>query len=237
MELVRSLELDRRTLVLGAATTATIGTLGVVAAPDAEAAYPTLRRGSSGPAVVTLQKKLNALGYWCGTADGGFGHLTQQAVWALQKAAGLSRTGVVASGTWSALNRGVRPARRTTTGSAIEVNKARQLMLVVRDGRLQYILNTSTGSGERYYSGGTWRTARTPTGSFRVYRRYSAGWQTGPLGSLYRPAYFYGGYAIHGSTSIPPYPASHGCCRLSTRAMDKLWREGWVPIGRRVRIY
>ncbi|HYN28935.1 MAG TPA: L,D-transpeptidase family protein [Dermatophilaceae bacterium] len=238
MELTRSVDVDRRTLVLGAATAAAVGTIGVVGAPDAEAVtYPTLRRGSRGSSVLTLQRRLNALGYWCGTADGSFGRLTQQAVWALQKAAGIPRTGVVASRTWSALNRRVRPAKRTTSGSALEVNKSRQLLLVVQDGRLKYILNTSTGSGERYYSGGAWHTARTPTGRFRIYRRISSGWHRAPLGMLYRPVYFTGGYAIHGSTSIPPYPASHGCCRLSTAAMDVLWREGRVPIGRRVRVY
>jgi len=26
--------------------------------------------------------------------------------------------------------------------------------------------------------------------------------------------YFTGGYAIHGTPSVPPYPASHGCVRI-----------------------
>jgi lipoprotein-anchoring transpeptidase ErfK/SrfK len=28
---------------------------------------------------------------------------------------------------------------------------------------------------------------------------------------MWRPNYFYGGYALHGSTSVPTYAASHGC--------------------------
>ena len=31
---------------------------------------------------------------------------------------------------------------------------------------------------------------------------------------MYRPNYFYGGYAVHGMTSVPAYPASHGCVRM-----------------------
>lgn len=238
MERLGIVEVDRRSLLVGAAATAAVGTIALLGAPDAEAVtYPTLRRGSTGSAVVTLQRKLSALGYWCGTADGHFGPLTQQAVWALQKAAGLTRDGVVGPATWSALLRGARPSRRTTSGTAMEINIGRQLCLLVSSGVLRTILNTSTGSGERYYSGGAWHTAITPRGSYRIYRRYSSGWQSGPLGDLYRPVYFYRGYAVHGSTSIPPYPASHGCCRVSTKAMDMMWAQGWVPIGRRVWTY
>ena len=48
-----------------------------------------LQYGDSGPAVRELQVHLNILGYWLGTPNGYFGDSTQQAVWALQKAAGL----------------------------------------------------------------------------------------------------------------------------------------------------
>ena len=46
------------------------------------------------------------------------------------------------------------------------------------------------------------------------------GMDISPLGQLWRPRYYYGGYAIHGSDSIPPYPVSHGCVRLSYPAID-----------------
>ena len=41
-----------------------------------------------------------------------------------------------------------------------------------------------------------------------------------PLGSLYRPLYFHLGWAVHGSTSVPGYPASHGCVRTSYADQD-----------------
>jgi N-acetylmuramoyl-L-alanine amidase len=228
----------RRQVVAGLASGAFIGAVQLMGPEAATAAVrPVLRRGSSGSAVLTLQRRLNALGYWCGRADGVFGHLTQQAVWALQKVAGLSRDGVVGALTWAALDAGRRPTPRYRSGTLIEVDKRRQIVMVVVSGTLRFTLNTSTGSGARYYSGGTWKTAYTPTGTFSIYSRYTSGWQSGPLGSMWRPAYWYKGWALHGSTSIPPYPASHGCVRVSTAGMDLLYAQGLVPVGRRIVVY
>ena len=225
---------SRRALLLG------VGTLGAglaLGSGAATAAPPTLRRGSRGSAVSSLQRRLTALKYWCGTADGSFGHLTQQAVFALQKAAGLGRDGVVGPKTYRALDAGTQPSRRITSGIGFEVDLRKQIIIATTGGALAYILNTSTGSGERYYSGGRWKTATTPRGSFSMYSLYSRGWQNGPLGNLYRPGYYDRGWAIHGSTSIPTYPASHGCCRISVGASDMLWRSSWFAKGRRVLVY
>ena len=67
--------------------------------PDTEPPPPkprtSLVRGDSGPKVLALQQRLKELGYWLGAPDGSFGSLTQQAVWAFQKSAGLRRDGVV----------------------------------------------------------------------------------------------------------------------------------------------
>ena len=92
----------------------------------------------------------------------------------------------------------------------------------------------ATGSGAWYYSRGRWARAITPTGRFRICWRYN-GWQPGPLGSMYRPNYFYGGYAVHGMISVPAYPASHGCVRMTVPAMDRMWSSLWV--GMPVAIY
>ena len=73
--------------------------------------------------------------------------------------------------------------------------------------------------------------AVTPAGLFKVTRERPEGWWEGDLGKIYRPKYFVGGIAIHGMTSVPNYPASHGCVRLSTQAMDFVWDSGLVPVG------
>lgn len=227
----------RRDVLTGLGAGVLVGLAQTMGAAEAVAARPVLRRGSTGSAVVTLQRRLSTLGYWCGSVDGSFGHLTQQAVWAVQKVAGLTRDGVVGPLTWAALDAGRRPTPRYPSGTHLEVDKARQILMVVVSGALSMTLNTSTGSGERYYSDGRWKTAYTPTGTYSIYSRYTSGWQTGPLGSMWRPAYWYKGWALHGSSSIPPYPASHGCVRVSTSAMNTLYSRGLVPIGRRIIIY
>lgn len=66
-------------------------------------AMPMLGLGSTEEEVKTLQKKLNALGYDCGEADGVFGQNTLNAVIAFQTANGLTADGMVGAQTWAAL--------------------------------------------------------------------------------------------------------------------------------------
>ncbi len=193
----------------------------------------SLIRGDQGPKVLALQRRLSELGYWLGEPDGSFGSLTQQAVYALQKSAGISRDGIVGPRTKRALERGVRP-RVTLSGDGVEIVLERQLLVVVRDGRASIILNTSTGNGEEYTSTGGYRTiATTPRGGFTVYRAVD-GPLTNSLGQLWRPRFFHRGFAVHGSPNIPPYAASHGCARLSNAAIDMIWARDLMPIGTRV---
>ena len=193
----------------------------------------TLVRGDSGPKVLVLQQRLKALGYWLGTPDGKFGSLTQQAVWAFQKSAGLERDGVVGPKTLKALAAGIRP-RATLSGDGVEIDLDRQILLVVRGGAVRTILNTSTGSGEEYTStSGNRAIATTPRGSFTVYRAVDDT-VTNSLGQLWRPRFFHRGIAVHGSGNIPPWPDSHGCARLSNAAINMIWGADLMPIGSRV---
>jgi N-acetylmuramoyl-L-alanine amidase len=43
------------------------------------------------------------------------------------------------------------------------------------------------------------------------------------------------GYALHGSTSVPTYAASHGCVRVTVPAMNRVWPR--LFIGERVYVY
>jgi peptidoglycan hydrolase-like protein with peptidoglycan-binding domain len=198
------------------------------------AAMPTLRQGSRGPAVVTLQQKLTALRYDVGPIDGVFGDSTLHGVVAFQKVQGIGRDGIVGPTTWGKLTAPHRPAPRYRLPStSLEVDLTRQVVYLTQQDSVLRILDASTGSGQRYYSGG-WQVAVTPTGRFAISRRYNV-WQNGPLGWMYKPNYFYRGYAVHGSTSVPPYPASHGCVRVTTQAMDRLWPS--LRIGMPVAVY
>lgn len=72
--------------------------------------YPTIRRGSQGTAVVTLQTKLLSFGYTIGKADGIFGEKVENAVQALQRSNNLEDDGVVGPKTWEAIN-ATKPAK------------------------------------------------------------------------------------------------------------------------------
>jgi peptidoglycan hydrolase-like protein with peptidoglycan-binding domain len=183
-----------------------------------------LRSGKSGPAVLALQQQLTALGYWLGPANGAYGSLTEQAVMAFQKANGLDRDGNAGPTTLAALTHAARLAPAGADG--IDIDLARQILMVVQGGQVVWVFNTSTGKPS------------TPTdpGDFAVTRQVDA-MDHAPLGDLWRPKYFNGGDAIHGSTYIPGYAASHGCARVSNGAIDFLWASGLLPIGTPVHVH
>lgn len=192
--------------------------------------------GMSGPQVLAIQQRLQSLGYWVGTPDGTFGDATQQAVYALQKAAGIGRDGVVGPVTQAALDQGVVPHPHSTSGFVVEVDLEDQLVMLVKDGALQAVLNTSTGGGYTYTSDGVTAVADTPTGQFQLYREVD-GMVVDSLGQLWRPKFFEAGFAIHGDSYVPPYPVSHGCVRVSNEAIDWIWSQGLMPIGTTVSVY
>ncbi|EFC80197.1 L,D-transpeptidase family protein [Parafrankia sp. EUN1f] len=198
---------------------------------------PILRPGATGPEILELQRQLMTAGYWLGTPDGTFGLLTQQAVLAVQKTAGIGLDGLVGPATRAAIARGVRPDARSTQGFVLEVDKGRQLLKIVRDGHVETTLNTSTGTEQIYYHDGVQYLADTPPGTWRMFRQVN-GVDHGSLGDLYRPKYFHAdGIAIHGYASVPARAASHGCVRVTNAAMDWLWSSGNAEIGTTVLVY
>jgi peptidoglycan hydrolase-like protein with peptidoglycan-binding domain len=192
--------------------------------------------GSAGPQVLAIQQQLSTLGYWLGTPDGHFGGTTQQAVFAIQKAAGLPRSGVVDAATMAAVNAGTKPKPVSTTGHVIEVDLARQLVLIVTNGHLDGVLNTSTGGGYVYYDHGVRNVAITPTGHFATFSQVD-GTRVSSLGVLWRPKFFVGGIAIHGDGYVPAHPVSHGCVRVTDAAINWIWATNSDPIGTPVWVY
>ncbi len=218
-------------------TTAAPATAAPTSVPVAEPASTTLRRGDAGPEVLALQERLAAIGYWLGPADGSFGSLTRQAVLALQGAAGLARDGVVGPSTREALDAGTLPEPRSDRGAVTEIDRDAGLISFVRDGQVQLALHTSTGTFKRYTHEGRRLLADTPEGRFTVTWAHD-GWRDGALGRLYRPRYFHpDGIAVHGYPSVPAYPASHGCARVTNEAMDMVWARDLMPRGSEVWVY
>jgi peptidoglycan hydrolase-like protein with peptidoglycan-binding domain len=230
---------ERTTTTTAPTTTTTAPTTTVppttTTLPPDPAADGTLRLGEEGDAVLALQQRLVELGYWMGEPDGNYGQLTRQAVMAFQKVEGLGRDGVAGPITQERLAAAGRPVPRG--GGGLEIDLARQVLFVVEGGRVTWAINTSTGNGEAYTSSsGAEARAVTPPGQFSIQRQID-GLREAPLGTLYRPKYFNGGIAVHGSGSIPANPASHGCARVTNSAMDMLWASGVAEIGTPVWVY
>ena len=199
----------------------------------------------SGPSTQASQKKLLELGFWLADPNGKFDDTTAQAVMAFQKYFQLRPTGNINAATAYLLERITTPAVATAKeGTLAEVDKSRQLLFLVQDGITTYVMNASTGDDRAYEEpdGNTpgvmiKGTAVTPVGSFKIDRERPDGWWIGDLGQIYRPKYFSGGVAIHGSMSVPAYPASHGCVRVTVKAMDFIWENDILPRGTEVFVY
>jgi len=204
------------------------------AAQIRETAFPDLKRGSSGVLVSELQKSLEAKGFRPGNTDGTFGRGTQQAVLAFQKHHGLERDGVFRSEHWEMLD--ITPTVRwRSLPDRIEVDLGRQVLYLVEDNRVTQVLPISSGNGGTYTDFyGNPAKATTPEGRFRFYSQRSYNHES-YLGWMYKPYYFRGGYAIHGSPSVPAYPASHGCIRVTNSDMD--WLRQHLDIGMTIYVY
>jgi len=126
---------------------------------------------------------------------------------------------------WKKLDRArtIKP-RKTTPSLHIEIDKTRQILSVVKNGKTYGVIPVSTGA-----------TGNTPVGTFHIlWKAPATGTWLGP-GVLYRTMDFYGNFAIHGYDPCPPYPASHGCVREPMWFADWTYNQSYV--GEEVDIY
>jgi hypothetical protein len=190
----------------------------------------TLRRGSTGGEVLGLQQRLATLGYDPGAQNGTFGKETQFAVFAFQKVQGMGPSGEVTPDVRAALDNPVRPVVLVPElgPDHVEVDLGRQLMTIYRGGSPALITVISSGNNQRYCVKRRCAYAVSPRGTFAIGRKVR-GWETSPLGRLYNSAYFYRGFALHGSQSVPLYPASHGCIRVPMHSAG--WFQRILPTG------
>ena len=187
--------------------------------------------GTNGAKVEALQDRLRQLGFDPGPTDATFGPATERAVWAFEKfildTAFDAVTGVVTPATWLQMNEpiSVRP-RRSGPDVHLEILLAQQVAVLYEGDEPRLITHISSGSGDEWCDvvtvddddgteseQGICGVAVTPGGVFHFERRFE-GWRNSKLGRLYNPVYFNYGIAVHGSSNVPAYPASHGCVRI-----------------------
>lgn len=186
--------------------------------------------------VAAVQQRLTDLKYYAGGVDGRPGPVLTAAVMAFQKVNGLSVDGVVGPQVLGALAAPKAPVLRASSpADRLEVDLGKQVLYLVKGGAIVRIMAVSSGNGATYRNkDGSNDRALTPVGWYTIGRRVR-GPEVAPLGVLYDPQYFYQGWAIHGSDSVPAYPASHGCVRINR--WDGTWLFGQVGPGTPVYLY
>jgi lipoprotein-anchoring transpeptidase ErfK/SrfK len=169
--------------------------------------------------------RLSEMGYGSG----------RTALIAFQKYGGRKATGQLTRAELEAIMNASAPEARDAGYRHVEVDLDRQVLLIIDDdGAVKRVLPVSTGSNKQYHEKGMRGLAYTPRGRFKIYAKI-AGWRKSPLGLLYYPNYFSDGLAIHGNSSVPDTPASHGCIRVPNSAAVDLYKR--LPVGTIVLIY
>jgi len=187
---------------------------------------PSLTYGVHSSFIADVLRRLGALGYEVPASTETFDYDVLESVYAFEKVENLDRTGNIDATFWAHLDNPRTPQPRYRLPAAhIEVDKEHQVLYIVRDGKVKFISPVSTaGLPGRF----------TPIGTFSIYRKVD-GYDPSPLGILYKPMYFTGGYAIHGNPSVPPFPASHGCIRVPMFVIERLFDS--EPYGETVYVY
>jgi lipoprotein-anchoring transpeptidase ErfK/SrfK len=181
------------------------------------------------------EEHLSAIGYWSPLSGDKAAGRMRSAILAFQRVERRNQTGKLDAADVQAALLATKPVPRETGFSHIEVDLQRQVLFVVDPGDgVTLVLPISSGSGKPYTFEGKTNRAVTPQGRFTVYRKVE-GWRKAPLGMIYYPCYFHEGWAIHGSASVPNYPASHGCVRIPIATAKEL--SGITPVGTVVLIY
>lgn len=201
------------------------GNLGVITGESGigQLAKCQVRRGRE-RSWYCAEQTLKHQGYHMPRVDGATDRFSVWAIYAFEKVAGRSPNGSFGNEEWARMvqNPRAKVRRPDLPPTHVEIDIGRQLILLVKNGKVRNQLHTSTGKPS------------TPTvrGTFTVYekRPYYQSYNR-----MHWPVFFYGGYAIHGYPEIPTYPASAGCARTYNGNMDFIYPK--LFIGERVATY
>lgn len=157
-------------------------------------------------------------------SSGSFDYRMGDAVIAFHKAYGRARTSTFERSDWVRLTRDrVQVRDRRSRGMHIEIDKGRQILMQVTDGRPTFVIHISSGA-----------TGNTPVGRHSIL--WKGNWVPSLYGSLlYKSMAFQGAFAIHGYPSVPTTPASHGCVRVPMWIAARLYAKS--PVGTPVIVY
>lgn len=180
-----------------------------------------------------VQQNLRRLGVYV-TVDGVEGPRTRQAVCAARRLLRYKKVtrNKITSKDVAALRKATKWTKPRHGNTYLWVDRRCQMLYQAKGGTFIRVRKVSTGASGH----------ATPRGTYSITWRWP-GWHDSSEypsdsgnGNMYNAMYFKsGGYAIHGSRSVPWYPASHGCVRVNIKTADQLWNS--VPNGTKVIIF
>lgn len=174
-----------------------------------------LQVGSAGADVRALNRRLFTLHFLPGRLSNEYTAATADGVTAFQKWAGITRDGSAGPQTQRALARAQTPTPLLKRGGKrVEVSISKQLAFEVSDGKVLWAIPVSTAMPGYI----------TPLGRYRVYSKSIESWSNPYKEWLPYASYYSGGRALHGLSSVPPYPASHGCIRVPLEFAPLLYK-------------
>ena len=178
------------------------------------------------PTLRDVQQELVDLGFMAPSGLTGVADMqTSTAVLGFEKWVNLPRDGSLGPQVIAALARATRSEPKLRKpGRRIEVQLGRQLALLIEDNRVLRAVHISSGA-----------YGKTPTGSFRVYRKERYSWSVPFKVWLPWASYITGGVALHEFGSVPTYAASHGCIRVNHYDAEMLY--GFAEIGTPVDVF
>jgi hypothetical protein len=181
-----------------------------------------LKNGSTGPQVALLHKTLREQGYFV-RGKKRFTSSTGLALLAFRKVNKLHRNTSYSPGIFRTLlqDRGAFPLAHPGDGKHVEADLSRQVLVLAEGGKPKYTFPISSGAP----------ATPTITGKFSFYLKTPG---TNAKG-MYYSSYFIRGYATHGYTPVPNYPASHGCLR--NPPPDSVFIYNWINIGDTIYVY
>jgi hypothetical protein len=181
-----------------------------------------LKNGSTGPQVALLHKTLREQGYFV-RGKKRFTDSTGLALLAFRKVNKLHRNTSYARGIFRTLlqGRGAFPLAHPGDGKHVEADLSRQVLVLAEDGKPKFTFPISSGAS----------ATPTVTGKYSFYLK-TPGYNAK---RMYYSSYFVRGYATHGYSPVPNYPASHGCLR--NPLPDSVFIYNWINIGDTIYVY
>ena len=203
---------------------------------------PQSASAASSSTVREAQTILKKFGMPVGTVDGVWGSQTARGLCAFRIVVGAtpSRSGITSS-TMSTLRsynsrysklQSIPAKTRSGKSTYMYANQTCQAMLYVKGSRYQKAMAISTGMAGHSTPNSTYTMGNTATGwycskqypeSCKNHTEGSFATSGKRFGNMYNRRHFVDGKYVHGSTSVPTYPASHGCIRVTIQDSDWMY--------------